>query len=311
MTLASTNQISPGTNGNRAVNVPVVPFGQQLSQANAVNCLAIDPAHTVGTTSTSSAVVTSVGDNRVITPGQWVCIPGGAGGTSALLARVVSKSFSASTITLDRIPGAALSGAPIMLMEWRNQNDNATGASVLPYYYAGAVAEMDPHGAVGRVLTVTSNNAGDTGYSVTLTSYDAFGVLMRETISVSANATATGKKAHKYVVSATLNKSGGGTPAGTISIGTSDIFGLNIKNELWEYMNVFWAGSFASASTGWTVADTATATATTGDVRGTYAVQSSATDGVRRLAMFMSLPARQLLSSTYDDYISLYGVPQF
>ena len=82
MTLASTNNISPASTGNRAVNVPVVPFGQTMAPANQVLCLALDPGHTVGTTTSGSAAVASVGDNRLITLGQWVCIPGGAGSTT-------------------------------------------------------------------------------------------------------------------------------------------------------------------------------------------------------------------------------------
>lgn len=320
MTLASTNQISPTTNGNRAVSVPVVPYGSSLRPANAVSCLTLDPGHTIGTTSTSSPIVTAVGDIRLITPGQYVGIPGAGSSGGFLIARVVSKAYAAATlngsgtITLDQTPATVVTGGPIMLMEWRAPGDFTGGSSVMPWYYAGALSIADPHTCPGRALTVTSNNAGDTGYSINITSYDIAGVPMHETISVTANGLASGKKAHKHIVGITLNKAGGGTPAGTVSVGTADIFGMSVKNEFWEYSNVFWAGAFVSANTGWTVADsTLPATATTGDVRGTYAVQSATTgsSATGRLAMFMSLPARQVIATTYNDTTPLFGVAQF
>lgn len=319
LALASTNQISPTSLGNRAVNVPVVPFGQQLKAANAVNTLCLDPGHTTGTTSTSSPIVSAVGDIRLITPGQYVGIPGAGSGGTWFSARVIAKTPNpvlgdgSGTITLDTTPGAVVTNGPIMLMEWRSQNDTSGAASCVPWYYGGATALMDPHTVPGRLVTVTST-AADTTFAVSITSYDVFGVLVHETITVGNTTTVTGKKAHKYIVSCALVKAGGGTLTGTVSVGTADAFGFPLKNEFWEYTSVFYAGAFVSVNTGWVAAiSTVPATATTGDVRGTYALQSPATgvSGTGRMAAFMSLPARQLLSSTYDDPTPLYGVAQF
>jgi hypothetical protein len=318
LTLASTNQISPTSLGNRAVNVPIVPFGQQLKQANAVNTLCLDPGHTTGTTSTSSPIVTAVADIRLITPGQYVGLPGAGSGGTWFSARVLAKTVNpvlgdgSGTITLDTTPGAVVTNGPIILMEWRSPNDTTGGASAVPWYYQGASALLDPHTVPGRLLTVTST-AADTTFAVSVTSYDIFGVLVHETITLGSTTTVTGKKAHKYLVSAALVKSGGGTMSGTVSIGTADAFGFPMKNELWEYTSVFWAGAFVSVSTGWTAAvGTNPATATTGDTRGTYALQSAATGTgtAGRFAAFMSLPARQLLASTYDDPTPLFGILQ-
>ena len=319
MTLASTNQISPATNGNRAVNVPLVPFGSALRPANAVSCLCLDPGHTVGTTTSGSATVASVGDIRLITPGQYVGLPGAGGTGVTLIARVLSKTYSTSSssgagsILLDTAASASVSAGPIMLMEWRSPNDTTGGSSVVPWYYAGSTALMDPHYVPGRCLTVTNNNAGDTGYSISVTGYDIFGVAMTESINVSANATATGAKAWKYITGVSLVKSGGGTPTGTISVGTSDTFGFAMKSEKWEYMNIYFAGAFISTSTGWTTAvNTKPATSSTGDVRGTYALQSASTGSASTgtMAFFMSLPARQLIASSYNDATPLFGVAQ-
>jgi hypothetical protein len=319
-TLASTNQVSAGTNGNRAVSIPLVPYvgqasGGTLRASNAVSVMCLDPGHTTGTTSTSSAVVTSVGDTRLITLGQYVCIPGaGSAATSPLIARVVAKTSTngsgAGTITLDTTPATA-GTFPIILMEWRQPTDTTGGASAVWWYYDGAVALFDPHSATARALCITTAGTIASGYTVTISGYDVYGVPMTETITVPTSAsTVNGKKAFKYVASATLNFSGGGTPGSTISIGTTDILGLHLKSEFWEYSNIFTNGAFVSANTGWTAAVTTTATATTGDVRGTYALQS-ASDGSKRTAFFTSLPARQVLGASYDDVSPLYGVAQF
>jgi hypothetical protein len=323
MTLASANVVSPGTNGNLAVNVPLVPYvgsgaaTSGLSIANRKTVLCLDPGHTVGTTTSTSATVASVGDTRLITPGQYVCLPGaGSSATQPLIARVTAKTQNADgtgTLTLDTAAGTSVSAGPIMLMEYRQLTDFSGGASVVPWYYDGAIALFDPHSNLCRALSLTTAGTIASGYTVTVAGYDVYGVPMTETISVPTSAsTVLGKKAWKYIASATLNFAGGGTPGSTIAIGTSDIIGMNLKSELWEYGEIFTAGAFVSTSTGYTAAVTTTATATTGDVRGTYTLQSGATsDGTRRVAMFMSLPARQALAANYDNYVSLFGVTHF
>lgn len=300
--LASTNNSNA-----RAVNVPLVPFGRGLSAANRVSVMTLDPNHTKVTTSVGSKTVTipAGSDARLLTKGQYICIPGALTATTCLVARVVNmalNSIGAGTLTLDTAAGAVVTNGPLMLMDM-------TGASVVPFFYQGAVAPFDPHGTVARALTFTSNNVADTGYSVTVNGYDAFGNAMSENTSITANAAVTGRKAFKHITTVNLVKSGGGTLAGTITIGTSDIFGMSMKMESWEYMNVYWAATYINASTGWTAGDATTATLFTGDTRGTYAVQS-ASDGSKRLAVFMTVPARQALYATWDNYQSLYGVPQ-
>ena len=284
-----------------------------ITAANAQSVLCIDPGHTTGDVAGTTAV-SNVADVRMIVPGQYVCIPG-ANGANKFVARVVAKTQTVSgsgTLTLDTAATSTATGLPIILMEYRQPNDASGGASAVWWYYDGAIALFDPHSAVTRALSVTSGGTIASGYTVTITGFDIYGVPMTETIAVPTSATtANGKKAFKYVASATLNKSTAGTPGSTISIGTTDILGINLKAELWEYMNVFANGLFVSTSTGWTAGVTTTATATTGDVRGTYALQSGATsDGTRRVAMFTSLPARQALGANYDNYVSLFGVAQ-
>jgi hypothetical protein len=290
----------------RAVNIPLVPYGRGLSVANRVSVTTLDPGHTKVTTSVSSRTVTipAGSDARLVKPGQYVCIPGAAGTGIALIARVISKTLAEAgngTMVLDTAASAVVTAGPLMLMDM-------AGISVIPHFYAGAVAEFDPHSTLTRCLVYTSNNVGDTGYSVTAVGYDAIGNLMTETVAITANGTVTGRKAFKHILRFDLLKTGGGTLTGTIAIGTSDTFGFNLKSEAWEYVNLYWAGAYASVSTGYTAGDaTDPSTAASNDTRGTYTVQS-ASNGTNRLAIFMSLPARQALASTWDDPSTMHGV---
>ncbi len=140
----------------------------------------------------------------------------------------------------------------------------------------------DPTKSVARNVRITSAG-NDSGATFTVAGYDIYGVAMSETIT-GANATvASGKKAFKYVVSV--------TPAGTLSganasVGTGDVYGFSLSVALFPYVDIFWNNALITSPTGFVVPDaTSPATATTGDVRGTYAVQS-ASDGSKRLTVY-------------------------
>ena len=155
---------------------------------------------------------------------------------------------------------------------------------------------------------------------MTVKGYDLFGQSMTETISVAANSVAYGKKAFKYIASVTPNKSG--SSAGTFSIGTSDNYGFPVRNDYWEYNNVYVNGAFLTASTGWLAADaTSPATATTGDVRGSVQVGTigpngsgaagGPMDGVKRLAIFSSIALYNAINANNLSYATLFGNTQF
>jgi hypothetical protein len=129
-------------------------------------------------------------------------------------------------------------------------------------------------------------NCSTTARAFTVTGYDYYGQLMTETITVSVAGTAvTGKKAFFQISGATIAGS-----ATAVLIGTSDVLGIPVR--------VFNAGYITSVKSNNTLAqdagtfvaaDTATATATTGDVRGTY-VPATASDGTVRTVMTIALP---------------------
>lgn len=130
-------------------------------------------------------------------------------------------------------------------------------------------------------------NCSTTARAFTVTGYDYYGQLMTETITVSVAGTAvTGKKAFFQVLSATIAGS-----ATAVVIGTSDVLGIPVR-----VTNVAYVASVKSNNTlaqdagTFVAADTATATATTGDVRGTY-TPATASDGIVRTVMGILLPA--------------------
>jgi hypothetical protein len=129
-------------------------------------------------------------------------------------------------------------------------------------------------------------NCSTTARAFTVSGYDYYGQPMSEVITVSVAGTAvTGKKAFYQVSGATIAGS-----ATAVVIGTSDKLGLPVR-----VFNVAYIASVKSNDTlaqdagTFVAADTATATTTTGDVRGTY-IPATASDGIVRTVMGILLP---------------------
>jgi hypothetical protein len=279
-------------------NMPVVPLGSQVSSANVVKALVLDFGFSTGnTTATSASVTIPAGASKFYTPGQKIAISGaGASANNPLLTSVVS--VSGTTLVVKDVAGQTVSNAQIGTLD-------LTGTQIWPYIYAGGVACYDPTQGLARCVSITgaASNAGST---FTVKGYDIYNQPMTEAITVGAGVTTAvnGKKAWKSIVSVTPNS----TDAHNYSVDTTDIFGLAVRSDFWEYMNVYYNGAFVSVSTGWTVVDTTTpATTTTGDVRGTYAVQS-ASNGTKRLAAFTSLPIYNAIGANNLNTVTLFGV---
>jgi hypothetical protein len=142
-----------------------------------------------------------------------------------------------------------------------------------------AVIQLD----VPRAIKV---NCSTTARAFTVSGYDYYGQAMSEIITVAVAGTAvTGKKAFYQVSGATIAGS-----ATACVIGTSDKLGIPVR-----VTNVAYVASVKSNDTlaqdagTFVAADTATATTSTGDVRGTYA-PATASDGLVRTVMGILLP---------------------
>ena len=315
------NITAPNATTAVSPNVPMVPFGTARNANTDVTIpVTLDFGFLANTTTASgSATLTlnAAGDNKYFYNGQWLCIPGGGSSiTQPWIGQVLS--ISGTSVVLSTKSGNTISGTA------RVGTLDPTGSGAWVWIAKGAIALLDPTQTSSRAIRVVNNNVGDTGYSVTLRGYDVYGVPMTETISVTANSTAYGKKAWKHLVTWQLNKSGGGTTTGTITLGTSDVYGLPLRSDFFEYMTEYYAAAFISTNGSsnplWTAADaTSPATATTGDIRGTIQVgaagggssTATAPNGSTRLAVFMSVPAYNAINSTNLNFVSLLGVTQF
>jgi hypothetical protein len=139
---------------------------------------------------------------------------------------------------------------------------------------------------VPRAVSVTQVGGGS-NRNFTVSGYDYYGQPMSEVITSSAGSAVDGQKAFYEIASITV--SGGTTTA--ITVGTTDIFGAPVRIADAGYVaSVKWDNTLAQDTGTFVAADTATATTTTGDVRGTYA-PSSAADGSKRLVMGILLNA--------------------
>src|SRR5260221_346660 len=160
----------------------------------------------------------------------------------------------------------------------------------------------DPTKALARCLTFTS--AGDDSAATALVrGYDIYWYPMTESVTLTNASAATSKKAFKYIASI--------TPAGTLSgsnlsVGQSDTIGFPMRSDLQTYAQIYFPDTtLISATTGYTAAVTTDpATTTTGDVRGTYALQT-ASNNTRPLVVRLAIPLANLATAK-----GLVGVTQ-
>lgn len=137
---------------------------------------------------------------------------------------------------------------------------------------------------LARNLRVTSGG-NDSGITFNVKGFDVYGYPMTENITGANAGIASGKKAFKWITSITPSAA----VATTCSVGTGDVYGLPLRADSFGYTYIIWNNTSITANTGFTAAVTTNpATSTTGDVRGTYAVQS-ASDGTKRLEIGIAL----------------------
>lgn len=181
--------------------------------------------------------------------------------------------------------------------------------AVVPFGQPQSIGMWNPQALVARALSVTAA-AGATYTTATIAGYDIYGFPMVEAITLTAGSAVSGKKAFKYVRSVTLS-GGSADTTHAYSVGTTDIYGLPLRADTFGGLAINYAASLTAstvitAATGFVGADLTVATATTGDVRGTYALQTAAATGVNRLTV------RQTPQPYAVGAIAgLYGTTQF
>lgn len=181
----------------------------------------------------------------------------------------------------------------------------ATGTTALlqPFGDIPSVYVWNPQALVARAVSITGGTAAAGNAAGMLVSgYDIYGMPMSELIVAPAAASVTnGKKAFKYISSVVPQFS----EAKPYTVGTTDIIGLPLRSDFFGDAAINYNSAAITANTGYTAAvTTSPATTTTGDVRGTYALQSAA-DGSKRLMI------RQfVLAANMGSNAGLFGVTQ-
>lgn len=137
-----------------------------------------------------------------------------------------------------------------------------------------------------RAVSVTQV-VGGTARAFTVSGYDYYGQAMSEVITSVANATTPGKKAFYQISGITV----AGATTTAVTVGTTDVLGSPVRIlDLGYIVHAGYNNTLADNAGTAVAAVTATATTTTGDVRGTF-TPASATDGIKRLVMTIALPA--------------------
>lgn len=254
------------------------------------------------------------------TPGQdfGQTTAGFLGTTRILAVNQVPSTLSATNIATSQTPA---SGTNVVLTAGTGVTGSttitnaSTGASVtglfaldgaagrVSFGSSGTIQLWDPTKALSRNVRITTA-AGDTAV-YTVSGYDIYGYPMSEAITANGATTVSGKKAFKYIASVKPV----GTVGATITVGTGDVFGFPIYSATFVIgadadVSISWNGAIITATTGYLAGVTTTASTTTGDVRGTYAVQS-ASDATKRLVITQSPALANIASVT-----GLFGVTQ-
>lgn len=157
---------------------------------------------------------------------------------------------------------------------------------------------------VQRSVTLSGAQTSAVAVDVTITGLDMYRVPVTQTLSSPVStAIVSTTKTFRYIA-ATSGVTTAGNTVGTVSVGTGDTFGIPYVVGNWGDVWVTWNSVKATASTGFTAAvTTSPATAYTGDVRGTYAVQTTASDSSRRLVVWVYV-------DNPNTRAGLYGVTQ-
>lgn len=317
-----------------AVNIPLVPYGTAIQPtAVVVPVVALDFGFAIGTTTVVVATATTVTltgpvptagtytatavyASRFFFPGQRIFIAGAgnAAGTVPLSTVVLATDryaapgvvlAAAGTITIANPALFAGTGLAI------GTCDQEYGVAVKPVVKAGAVRVYDPAQMTARNVTVT-NGVGGSG-TVLVRGYDIYEQAMSELITITASSTVQGNKAFGYISS--VQASAGAVTTGGVSVGTGSKMGLPVRIDLFEATALFVnevqiTGAAGALPTGLTFADqTIVATNATGDVRGTYLMQT-APNGAVRISVYHQAPIHQAKVSTNIDFRGLIGVTQ-
>lgn len=161
----------------------------------------------------------------------------------------------------------------------------------------------------GRAVSITGVSGG-AGGNFLIRGADIYGYPMSQLLTVGAGVnTANTLKAFKFIYSVTPQFS----DAHNYSVGTADVFGFPLFMLEFPDAEVIWGTpqAFQTLSGGtWTPGvTTSPATNLTGDVRGTWAPTTNASDGTKKLSFYQTMTSGRFTSPP-PNFINLVGVLQ-
>ena len=247
-----------------------------------------------GSSVTANSYITAIGPSNTITLSQSSTV--GSAETmyaagNALLGNPAPMSLGVGPLgrqyLWDTIPEAA-QAANIAASQTPNQSGNLTltaGVSATTVFRSTGLPAIQLD--VPRCVAVTQVTGGNV-VTVTVSGFDYYGQSMTQNITSSPAGTASSLKAF-YQISSVYVSGATGT---AIEVGTNNYLGLPVRVIDAGYITHVGFANVLGADAGTlVVADTATATALTGDVRGTYQPNNASPNGSNRLVMAIALPA--------------------
>lgn len=165
-----------------------------------------------------------------------------------------------------------------------------------------------------RVLQYVGSSASTAAVAITVNGLEETvlgdgtlgpGRIMTETVTGPAGSTiVTGKKAFRFIGPLPTGVRAATNTVSSVAIGTTDNYGIPYIGADAGFVEFFWNGAQETTSTRFTLPDTTSpATATTGDVRGTFLPASAAT-GTRRFTAYIYI-------NNPDTSQGVYGVTNF
>lgn len=222
-------------------------------------------------------------------------------GTPMVLVSSTGSGITVGVSIVNALTGAQVTG----LLAIDSAGGGPIAAGVVTFGGNNAISLYDPTKAIARGVSVTGVSAGSGGHLL-IKGFDVYGFPMSQNLTLAAGVnTVNTTKAFKYIQSVTPLF----TDPNNVSVGTADVYGLPLLAGTYASLLVYFgnpatpANNLVTAATGFIAAVTTTASATTGDTRGTITATS---DGTKRLTVLQTpFPANVGTSA------GLTGVAQF
>ena len=203
----------------------------------------------------STAVVNSIAVAAAVTSGTNMTLVSSSAAGITVMTSALQIPQTGNTVPTGKL---AIDGLPALVYFGTNKS----------------VAVPDPTKNISRAVSITATS-GAAGGNFLVAGYDLYGYAQTEKVTVASSPTGStttnGKKAFKFISTVTPQV----TDTKSYSVGHADIVGFPLAITEFPLAYLGWTGTPVTSSAGFVAAVSSTATNTTGDVRGTYALQSS------------------------------------